>query len=290
MDSTGLLISEEFAAFLVDDPAGLKILTDLYDGHFHEGEYVGFLKANPFELKNVCLTMIAASNETNLKEVMPQNANGSGFIARTAIVYAKIARGINSLTTRPINMVPEDELILYLLEVAKLKGEFKYSDQGRKLYDKWYTDFRTATMGKTDPTGILNRIHDQVLKVAMLISVSRRLDLIIGEDDMQEALDVCVNCVTGVKKITLGSGRSQVAPQTAIILNYLMGQAGCRTTRQKLLQKFWGELDAYDLDRIIETMSQAGAITITKNGKHTIYCVPQNIVDQYQTYKTGDDL
>lgn len=289
-DSTGFLVAGEFASFIIQDPAALTILTDLYDSHYHEGEYAISLKSAPEKLNNICITMLAASNEIHFRDAVPKNAVGGGFIARTALVVADKVGKVNSLVNPPTQDFPLADLVSYLKDVAKLQGNFTWSDRGKKLYDRWYQDFMAMSSGRNDSTGTLNRIHDQVLKVAMLISVSNKLDLVLEENDIQEALDVCVNCVVGVKKVTMGVGKSTMAPQTATVLDFLLKQTDNKATRQKILQKFWGELDSYDLDRIAESLMQAGALNAIKNGKHMIYQLTPDTVTAYTQYKQGDDI
>lgn len=290
-DSTGLVISGEFASSLVNDPQTFTILTDLYDGHYNEGEYSISLKQNPEKLYNCCITLLSGSNETNFKEIVPKHAISGGFIARTCLIFADKIQCVNSLVTAPANKIPEQDFLDYLVQLSTLKGEFTYAPKAGKLFDKWYTDFMKLVPGRVDVTGTLNRIHDQILKVAMCLSAARDMSLIISEDDIQESLDQCVKCIVGVKKISMGVGRSQVAPQTATIIGFLLKQPGYQSTRMKILQKFWGELDSFDLDRITETLVQAGAITIRRNGtKNMVYQLMQKVVDHYSRYKQGDDV
>lgn len=283
-DATGFLVASEFADFIIQDPQALTILTDLYDGHYHEGEFENTLKSGVEILKNVCLTMVGASNEVYFKDSVPMNAIGGGFISRTAIVVSDELAGINSLTDRPTDLIPDLELAEHLKAVGQLKGEFKYSDKAKKEYDKWYLEFRTATRKRVDPTGTLQRVHDMVLKVAMLISCSRKLDMIIEDKDIHEALDVCVNTVVGVRKITMGIGRSIVGPQTSLLIKELMKRPNYEMSRLKVLQKLWGEFDSFDLDRIIETLVQAGALTVRKVGKETLYKLTDTTVEQYSRF------
>jgi len=186
-DSVGYLSSSEFASFIIQDQQALTILTDLYDGHYNP-EWSNMTKVSGNEkLKNVCLTLFGASNEVHFKEAVPENALGGGFIARTVIVFADKKSRINPLTTKPAQSINISELHEYIDKVKEVEGEFKWSEEGRILYEKWYEDF--APRVHDDDTGTLERIHDTILKIAMLISLSRKLDLVLEKEDIEEALE-----------------------------------------------------------------------------------------------------
>jgi len=51
--------------------------------------------------------------------------------------------------------------------------------------------------------------------------------------------------------------------------------------------KYWGELDSFDLDRIIETLLSAGAIEITNDRK--TYILKKGTLEMYTQYKTKKD-
>ena len=261
VDAVGAMFSSEFASFLVQDPQALTILTDLYDGHYNP-DWVNTTKGGGAEkLKNVCLNLIGASNEVHFRDAVPDNALGGGFIGRTLIVYASDKACVNPLTERPQTLAPLTELAKYLRELGKLKGEFKWSQKGKELYNAWYQKFNEANEN-TDDTGTLDRIHDQILKAAMLISLSRKADLVLEVEDIAEAISECLRLVPGVRKVTMGAGKSSYAPGTAIVLKELIQRPDHMVSKTYLLQRFWGHFDTADLDKIIQTLLDSRAIKI----------------------------
>lgn len=110
--ASGLLYTEELAAFMVDDKATIPILTDLYD---YREEWTNHLKSSDTErLKNVCLSMIAASNETFLKEVYTKSALYGGLLGRTVIIYEQKRRHKNAGIRRSTSTVKPEDLIDHL--------------------------------------------------------------------------------------------------------------------------------------------------------------------------------
>ena len=284
-DAVGFLISSEFAAFLVRNPDALTILTDLYDGHYNE-QWRNSLKGSGVEkLSNVCLTLLGASNEIHFKDCVPLNAVGGGFIARTILAVSTEKRGSNSLTTEPKHLIDVPALAKGLEHLVKLKGQFTYSKTGMDSYDKWYTRFDKQVI--TDTTGTAERLGDSVLKVAMLHSLSRGSSLIITKEDIDFAVEECENCTKGTQQVFLGTGKQSFADATGMLVKELLKIYPEAISRQNILRKMWGHMDAIDFDRIFETLKQAGIAEREMRGGHEFYACTKAAYEQVKHFTEG---
>ena len=272
-DAIAYLPISEFASFLVQDPSALTILTDLYDTHANEEwEYTTISGAKQI-LNNVCITMLGASNEVHFKDVVPDNALGGGFIGRTCIIHAMKKGKSNPLTTRPKNIVNIPELAEHLRQISKLKGQFIWSREGKSIYDEWYEKMDKS--GIDDTTGSIFRLHDNVLKAAMCISLSRGMDLTLAESDIREAIFACQEFIPGLRKIAMSSGGSSAsAPGTAVFLKELLSRKdeGYCCTRREMGQKHWNYFDMFELDKIAESLKGFKAIReeLVEDGKGNV--------------------
>jgi hypothetical protein len=279
-DAQGFLISGELAAFLVKDPDALTILTDIHDTHAYEDHWINSLKGTGVDkLKSPCITLLGATNEEHFSDAVPSNAIGGGFIARTFIVLSLEKGKLNSLTIAPKKVVDIDKLSERLKEISRLNGEIKWTSPAIATYDKWYYKFMDT--GGADPTGTMNRLGDQIIKVAMLLSLSDDDTLLLKESHVLEAIRVSAECINGMNQVTMGSGKSNLAFQTKLVMRELLAAKDHKVTRQQLLQKYWGQFDSFDLDRIAESMLGAGAISICPNGKIITYQMKSEVVDLY---------
>jgi hypothetical protein len=289
IDSVGYLSSSEFASFIIQDQQALTVLTDLYDGHYNP-DWANMTKVSGVErLKNTCLTLFGASNEVHFREAVPDNALGGGFVARTVIVYADKKACVNSLTDRPKETFNIVELTEYLREVAKLSGQFEWSLDGKELYNAWYNEFQKSDTN--DDTGTLERIHDTILKMAMLISISRKPDLVLEKQDIEDALLQARLVIPGVKRVTMGQGKNIMGPQTAMIIKEMIAHPPhFALLKTRLLSKYWGHFDAFDLDRIMGSLQQQGAVKIhpagNPSGSDTLYVLSPKVVENLK--KLGD--
>lgn len=283
-EAIGFMVSGELASFLVKDPEALTILTDLYDTYANEPEWRNTLKTSGIDiLKNPCLTLLGATNEEHFKEAVPATAIGGGFIARTLIVFEQNRRSINDLMDKPIIVPDFRQLACYLKEVSKCSGEMKISPEGKAEYRLWYRRISGST--QSDATGTLERMGDTVLKVAMLLSLADDISLEIGQIHIEEAVFRCEECITGMQRVTMGSGKSEDADVTAMVLQELLRRPEHKMTRKQLLTKFWGHMDYITLDRIAETLLRAGAITVTPAGKEVIYVMTKKTAEAYTKFK-----
>lgn len=260
-DARVFLTASEFASFIIEDPAALTILTDLYDTHYHTPEYVNRTIARAKErLKNPYFVLFGASNEIHLREVLPPNAIGGGFLARTAMIYADKSAGINPLTEAPEVELQYTPLVEYLTQISKLKGEFRWSKTGKSIFEEWYLAFKAQD--HEDETGTIERLHDHVSKTAMLLALSR-LSLTLEEGDITEAIRACMDFIPGTKRVAIGAiGKSISAPGTAVLLRELITVEGHKISRKDALGKHWSHFDSQELDRIAESLQAQGAIWI----------------------------
>lgn len=287
-DSSGALFASEFASFIISNNEALTILTDLYDGHYNPiWDYT--LRNSPTEkLKTPCLTLIGATNEAHIKDAIPMNAIGGGFIARTFIIYADKKSSVNPLTTKPVSILPLEELANHLRDISKCKGTFTWSPAGKELYDEWYYKFQEQEQAASeDSTGTMERLHDHILKTAMLLSLSRKTDMRLELPDIEEAIRACMDFVPGAKRIAIGqTGTSISAPGTAVLLRELIVNPEHEISRTRALQKHWANFDAFELDRIAESLFAQNAIKIqlrTEDGKkEQYYVLNPKVLEKYQ--------
>lgn len=281
-DSRAFIPVGEFASGLIYDPQGVSILTDLYDTAYNE-DWKNTLSTVPInKLIKPCLTFLAASNETNFEASLPKEATSGGFIARMSVIHELNRKTINSLVYAPKVEFKIEDLAEYLKGVASIKGEFKYTSQGALFYNEWYTKF--ASVKYSDRTGTLNRIGDTILKVAMLIHLSKEKSLLLDEFDISEAIDKCISTVPGMRRVTVSSGNGDLAIKTKLVLNILMRKYPEGVKRSSILKSHCGELDYIDLDRIIENFEQSKAIIVHRVVKDIVYTIRDEVHEQYVKY------
>ena len=284
-EASAFIVSGEMDAFFIKDPDAMTVLTDLYDTHAHEPEWKNTTKTQGTNiLKNPCITLLGGTNEDHFKSAIAEKDVRGGFIARTIIVFESKRRLINDLTERPSIVPNVKELAAHLTKISEMKGEVKLTPEAKSIYRPWYKDM--SLLEHDDTTGTIERIGDTVLKVAMLIALTSEMMCITGEH-MQEAIDRCMECLAGLRYVVMGAAKNETAEFTGRVLKYLLAREDHQASKRQALSKFWGEgIDSVTLDRIIETLMQAGAIDVIIAAKGEVfYKVKAAHVEAYQKFK-----
>lgn len=289
-DACAFLVSGEFASYLIEDNAAIYILTDLHDTHAHEKGWTNTLAGeNRRHLDFPCLTFLGGSNQINLAETLPKSAHGGGLIARTFLVYADKKARINSLVFSK-ERKDYSHLKEYLRQIACLSGPFKWGDKVDIYYDDWYNkmQYKLEEDNVEDPTGTFNRIHDQILKVGMLISLAESTDMILEQRHIDQAIKDAYDCIPAMKQLMLTNGVGTVInDQTKLVIGKLMKSPEYEMARKKMLSTGYGNYDCFELDRIIETMVQAEWVDVRQNGKDKIYRLKKNAVEFFGNGKVN---
>lgn len=263
-----LLIAGELSAFFVDDPQSIKIMTDIYD---FKKEYAVSLKSGRCKITNVCLSMLAASNETLLKEVYNNKAVYGGLLGRTFFIKPDEFRPGNSLMGKGIQQYDLSSLVQTLHKIKNLRGTITISNEACDIYDSWYKALRESYRTKKDKTGILGRIHMGVLKVAMIIAVADHLELEIKPCCMNQAIDECSKLLKNYEEYATGMGQSNIAQIGSTFLAELWNSKNKTISRKSFLMAHWADFSSKDFDELLVTLEQAGMIQTVVDGNECAY-------------------
>lgn len=312
--STAFICSSELSSSIVEDPVATKILTDLYDRQYNEDDWKSLLKMETFQLKDPTITMLTATNESMGESFFDRSAIQGGYFARTFIIYESKRNKRNSLLYKLRHPPDYKKSAEYLKEVAKLAGSFAplsneiedeeykhkimvdtdrpmyFSDAG-KIYQDWYENYLDLVdaMETKDETGTLNRFGDSVLKVAMLLSLARKPELIITADAMNEAITTCEKLLGNVRKTTHGKqGISNSSALKTLVINELFSRTNHQVSRTVLMKKMWTHYtDSIEFDNMMQSFDAAGMIKTTSVGNQILYTMPESQVLELKKFFEG---
>lgn len=312
--STAFICSSELSSSIVEDPVATKILTDLYDRQYNSDDWKSLLKMEQFSLKDPTVTLFTATNESMGESMFDKSAVQGGFFARTFIIYESKRNKRNSLLYGLRNPPNYQKSAEYLKEIAKLKGPFAplssekacdcykhkilvdtdrtmyFSDAG-KTYQDWYEKYLDLvdSMENKDETGTLNRFGDSVLKVAMLLSLARKPELIISVEAMNEAIITCEKLLGNVRKTTYGKqGISNSSALKSLIINELYSRPNHSVSRTVLMKKMWTHYtDHMEFDNMMQSFEDAKMILTSSVGNQIVYQMPEKEVAELKKFFEG---
>lgn len=272
-----ILLADELASFFVQDPALIPLITTMYD---YKDEYPYSLRSSEIVVKNLCLTMLAASNSEFLRTVYTTAAKFGGLLGRTFMVKPDETRPGNDLMDVDISLYDYKPLVDYLLEIRKLKGRITATDEAKSLYKEWYATLYKSYKQFPDATGLTQRIHTGVLKLAIILAASD-LMMEIQLKHMEEAIGQVVSLRSNYEGFAMSAGRSDKAAIGAIVLNALWEAKDKQLTRQKIMFNHWNDFTATELDELITTLEQAGMISTIAEGNQVSYKMTQKCIEKF---------
>lgn len=287
-DSICFLVSGEFHNLLISNPQALTMLTEWYDTHFMD-DWENTLKHSTVEkLKNINVTLLGGSSPAHFEQAVPEANVEGGFIGRALMVYEN-KRGKTSALTMVDEPDEEEsyspvtpEIIERAKEIANIKGRMKWTIEAQRMFDPWYNKWRDTKFA--DKTGTYNRVPDNVLKVAMCLSLSRRSTLTLEAEDIREAITGVLSLMQNTLHLTEGKGKQAFAPGARTIMNLLIQAEECKMSRRDVLNRGAGQFDADDLTRIENTLRERGIIDITREDGTIWYQLTETAIKSYQKF------
>lgn len=284
-----LLAAPELASFFVNSDSLVPLLTDMYG--FRKEYSSRLVSRAKVKVKNLCMSMLAASNEPLLKQVYTELAMQGGLLSRTLLVRADEKRPANALFTATEDQNKEDFsvrqhkiLLDKLRPITKLRGSPIITKEASFIFKKWY-DALYSSNHRIDPSGIMNRIHTAVKKIAMIYAANNYVDretaeaFVIGREEIEQAIEECVKLLGNYQAFTMGTGKSTIQEAGTIFLNDLWHMAEHKITRKEVLQNHWGIIDAELLDKLVVTLEQAGMIKSVIDGPTVIYIATEKCLE-----------
>lgn len=291
--STAFIAASEFSSSIVEDKAAMTILTDLYDRQYNAGDWKSLLKMEQFSLTDPTVTLLVATNEAHFDDFIGLKDVHGGFIARMFVIAEKESALLNPLI-HELKRVPDRiKLSNYLKEVAKLKGPFETLNgtPAGELYHEWYMDFYKNIKDQKikDDTGTIQRFGDSVLKVAMLIALSSKPELIIDLTTMEEAINQCNKLIGNVRKTTIGKKGKAVNLQfKTIIMEELLNREPHMISRTQLMKKYWMHYSsAEEFTGVMNSFHESGLILTENRGNTVVYIMEDGQVEKLREFLAG---
>jgi hypothetical protein len=255
----GIVVASELSVFLGSDAIKSGIipaLTDLYDSPA-KWQYHTRSRGRE-ELTNVTLSILAASTKDWLRTSIPESAIGGGFTSRVMFI----------VEDHPSKLVlfPQEEpdaehlrssLIHDLEFISKLNGAVQFSPAAMAVALEWY-EREACNIHDDKVDGYFGRKHDTMFKLATVLSVAERNDLIVDAPHIERALDMMEQNERHLNTILESVTSSEGGGVTEKVLN-IIRKFG-RIRHSDLLQRCWRYASATELADMIKTLSEGGEI------------------------------
>jgi len=261
--------SEELSVFLGQgDIAYLSNLTDWYDSKDDwEYETVGRGKDS---LQGLCLNLCGGTAPDWIQSMIPHEALGGGFTSRVIFIVEEKKRKIVpeyfvDAATRELG----EKLQRDLERIANLSGEMTFDEEGKDAYVAWYIE-QDSKLSAGEPAiqdkrfaGYCERRATHLRKLMIVCSASRGDDLKLTKADFLKAKGLMEDAEINMPRTFGGLGKARNSDAVDTVMNYI--QTMGITTRTKVLQMFYRDVDAMTLSSIEQTLQQMGKINVKLN-------------------------
>lgn len=283
---SALFSASELSAGIVNDPEAVKILTDIYD---FKDEYTSRLRGSGvFRIKNVCFSLIAASNEELLRDVYDGKAIFGGLLGRTFLVRPNEFRPANSLFTVHDQTESLTLMVAVLKKMAHMFGEFEITVNAQRVYEEWYVPFRKSYEHKPDRSGVSGRIHTSILKLAMVLAVNDTMTLCIHEKQMKQSIQLCLELLPNYQSLVMASGKSTIAEVAALLVEDIWNSKAKQLSKAEFMGRYTHIFDSDLCNKCTTTLIESELIKmVLGEGQRECYMLTPKAIEKWGLGKKG---
>ena len=265
-ESTVFVYEDELAALFGYDKQSASrmstLLTGIYgckDTYMHTT-----ISGGQKVIHKPCVTLLAATAPEGLG-TMPPDASG-GFLGRLIIVTSGQRRR-NIAWPGKMNAIIRQSLLDDLVQMSNLTGQVVVTPEAMAYFEYWYNRQAGLTFKERWIEAFHERCHDTVLKLAVIISISRSDDLIVDQGHIQAGVDLVEKVLPGLK--AMGTWLvSDVLSQTMARVESVINDIGV-IKRSEVMQIT--KVGAKEMDEIELSLEQQGLISISPLGRDRVY-------------------
>ena len=260
----------ELSEFLAISQAGMiGFLTDVYDQDFYEFKTKNkgvAIVTGPF------LNLLACTTPEWITTYLRSDIISGGFSRRTLFVYEteKAAR-IPFPKVTPEMRKAWGRVLDYAQRLLLVRGPFTFHKEAKDFYAEWYINLKVPSDENT--VGYYETKHIQMLKVAMLVSLSESTELILHKRHLDTALAFLSLVETNLSRVFQSMGRNLLNSTATKVLDILRaaGPTPINGTdgkpkdiymlpTKRLQSIMFKDVNQDDFDRIIEHLIQTEKI------------------------------
>jgi hypothetical protein len=257
MHSSLTIASEELTVFLGYN--NLSLISDLTDWYDCKNKWTYRTKnQGTDEILGVWVNLLGATTPDILQATLPTDAIGGGLTSRIIFVYAaKKGKIVPIPFLIHENEQLKKDLVHDLEQILMMTGRFKFSEKFVDTFAEWYVEqedhppFDDYRFG-----GYMQRRPTHMIKMSMVMSVSRSNEMIITEEDFYKALTLLSRTEAEMPKTFGGYGQSE----NASMLPRIMAEIGNKKTvsSNELMRKFSRDITPKQLEEILLTLEMSG--------------------------------
>jgi len=252
------IFSEELTVFLGYN--NLELISNLvnwYDcGRGEAGIWTyDTVSRNKEEVIGIWVNMIGATTPELIQSSLPCDAIGGGLSSRMIYVYeGRKGKSVPLPFLSQQEIALGEDLVSDLEEIVLMTGEFKIHECVIDKYVDWYM-YQESHKPFNDPrfSAYFTRRASHVLKLCMIMNAARSNDMIIQEQDFDNALALLEATEKNMPKTFSGMGMSE----HSAILSQVMAEISLygEMRLSQIMQRFYYDADRDTMNKILGTLT-----------------------------------
>jgi len=263
-----LLSRATYAESLID------FLTEVYDAE-DPFDYMT-ISAGIVRMRNPCVTVLAGTTPVSIGESIPEKAHGTGWISRVLHIYhdgdhhpgekrkpknAMVDLNDEDITSEDIARIKaiETKLVDGLESMKALNGGAKYTPDGKRWMELWLDAWSSSPEGQGE--GYPIRRPDHMLRIALILSVSERLDRlpVLDPTVLTRADAILKQIEPYFHEAFAYIGQSQNAHNQERVLDVLR-RVGGRASSELIASRLYRYMDVATMQVVFDTLKKARKI------------------------------
>jgi hypothetical protein len=221
-----------------------------------------------------CLNFLGCSTQSWLRRAIPPEQMEGGFASRILFVIE------NELPDRFV-AIPEidpeladmrGKLIEDLNIIHSLRGRMQQTKATYTTYVDWYESYMKSLHARRNNTkfsGYYGRKGAHIEKLSMIASISEGDSLIIEQRHLLKAIAWVEQLERSMLDGFASVGRNPLADSAINVLKYI--QQAQRATLGEISSRFFNDLSADDLRKVLEQLVQMNQISLVLQGSKPLY-------------------
>jgi len=264
------IYSQELTVFL--GYRNYQLMSDLTDWYDCRRKWTYRTKwSGTDEIEGVWCNLIGATTPELIQSSMPVDAIGLGLTSRMIFVFEqKKGKIVPDPFWREDELQLRSQLTADLEKVAMLTGQFTVTEGFIDYWTEWYTAQEDNPPFQDNRfNGYFERRPTHVMKLSMILNASRTDSMIIGENDLKDAIKLLEETEVKMPNTFSGVGKSGYAE----LLSRMMAEIGNRkkTTYAEMMVLFRHDASKWDMERVIDTLEAMNYCTYISNTGELIY-------------------
>lgn len=247
-------------------------LTDIYDALPYSERRRN--ETNSFNIERPQINLIAATQPKYMSSTLPDSVWELGFMSRVIMIYHGKQEKRSLFAARHTDKDAEAKLKSELNVIAKLHGEYIFTDEAASLLDAWWMADGPPAPDHPRFANYCTRRHAHVIKLMMVSAADRGNDLVLDERDFERALEWLLEAemlMPEIFKAMAASGDGRVVEDLwhAMFKQYIRN--GNKPFPQSVVfNHLRKRLPAYSIEKAVEGMVTSGllkVVTVPGQGK-----------------------